>query len=238
MSNGSSGTILLEVEARNVTGSTACRRMRREGRIPGNVYGLDRPPFKVGIDPKRIDELLRLSSGVNTIFRLTLKGQSETRDAMIKELQRDPVTGLPVHVDFIRVDPTKKIQVRVPVRLVGAPEGVRNEGGILDFINRFVEVECLPMQIPEQLEVDVTDLHINQHVSVGDLRLTAGIEVLDDTAQILAAVSAPRVEEVAVAAEEEAAEVAEGEEPEVAQKGKEAAEAGDAAASAAEEKKE
>jgi large subunit ribosomal protein L25 len=236
MSNGMSDTIVLEVESRSLTGSGACKRMRRTGRIPGNVYGLDRPPFKVGVDPKRIDELLKLSSGVNTVFRLTLKGQSETRDAMIKELQRDPVTGLPVHVDFIRVDPTKRIQISVPVRLVGTPEGVKNEGGIVDFINRVVEVECLPAQIPEQLEVDITALHINQHVSVGDLSFAEDVEVLDDPAQIIAAVSAPRVEEVAAPEEEE--EVAapeEGEEPEVAKKGKEAAD--DAAASDSEAKK-
>ena len=163
-----SKNIMLEVEPRETTGSTAGRRMRRHGQVPGNVYGLDRPPFKVSVNPRRIDELLRLGSGVNTVFRLTLAGENKTREAMIKELQRDPVTGLPVHIDFIRVDPTKLVQVRVPVHLLGTPEGVKNEAGVVDFVNRVVHVECLPTHIPEHFDVDVSELHINQHVSVGE----------------------------------------------------------------------
>jgi large subunit ribosomal protein L25 len=211
MANPATDNIVLEVESRTVTGGSECRRMRREGgRIPGNVYGLDRPPFKVSVDPKRIDEMLRLGSGVNTVFQLNLVGENKTREAMIKELQRDPVSGLPVHVDFIRVDPLKKIQVSVPVRLVGTPEGVKNEGGVIDFVNRVVEVECLPTAIPDQLEVEVSALHINQNVSVGDLEIPEGVELLADRELTLAVVVAPRVEEVAVAAEEEV-EAVEGE---------------------------
>lgn len=222
MANAATDHVILEVESRTATGGTVCRRMRRTGRIPGNVYGLDRPPFKVSVNPKRIDELLRLGSGVNTVFQLSLVGENKTREAMIKELQRDPVTGSPVHVDFIRVDPMKKIQVRVPVRLVGTPEGVKNEGGIVDFVNRVVEVECLPTRIPDQLDVDVSGLHVNQNVTVGELQVADGVEILDDREQIVAVVVAPRVEEAApVEVEAEEAE----EEPEVAAKGKEAEEA-------------
>jgi large subunit ribosomal protein L25 len=222
MANPATDHVILEVESRTATGGTACRRLRLAGKIPGNVYGLDRPPFKVSVNPKRIDELLRLGSGVNTVFQLSLAGENETREAMIKELQRDPVTGSPVHVDFIRVDPMKKIQVKVPVRLVGTPEGVKNEGGIVDFVNRVVEVECLPTHIPDHLDVDVSELHINQNVTVAELIVAEGVEVLEDGEQIVAVVVAPRVEEAApVEAEAEAAE----EEPEVAAKGKEAEEA-------------
>jgi large subunit ribosomal protein L25 len=222
MANAATDHVILEVESRTATGGSACRRMRRAGKIPGNVYGLDRPPFKVTVNPKRIDEMLRLGSGVNTVFQLSLVGENKTREAMIKELQRDPVSGSPVHVDFIRVDPLKKIQVSVPVRLVGTPEGVRNEGAIIDFVNRTVEVECLPNRIPDHLDVDVTELHVNQNASVGDLEVTEGVEVLDDAEQILLVVVAPRVEEAAPVEEE--AEPTE-EEPEVAAKGKEAEEA-------------
>jgi large subunit ribosomal protein L25 len=220
MANTTTDHVILEVESRTVTGGSACRRMRRTGRIPGNVYGLERPPFKVTVNPKRIDEMLRLGSGVNTVFQLSLVGEDKTREAMIKELQRDPVSGLPVHVDFIRVDPTKRVQIRVPVRLVGTPEGVKNEGGIIDFVNRVVEVECLPTHIPDHLDVDVSELHINQNVTVGELVVDEGVEVLDDRDQIVAVVVAPRVEEVAAVEEEEAEAVEE--EPEVAAKGKEA----------------
>jgi large subunit ribosomal protein L25 len=227
MTHASTRHIVLEVESRAQTGGPACRRLRRQGRIPGNVYGLDRPPFKVTVSPRRLDELLRLGSGVNTVFQLSLVGEDRTRAAMIKELQRDPVHEQPVHVDFIRVDPTKRIQVSVPVRLTGTPEGVKNEGGIIDFVNRVVHLECLPDDIPEHLDVDISALHVNQHVSVSDLFTDEAVQVLDDAEQIIAVVVAPRVEEEVAAPEEEVAEAAEGE-PELAKKGKEAEPSADA----------
>jgi large subunit ribosomal protein L25 len=207
MGNGASDYFILEVKSRTLTGGSACRRMRRARRIPSNVYGLDQPPFMVEVNPKRIDELLRLGSGVNTLFQLSLVGENKTREAMIKELQRDPVSELPVHVDFIRVDPLKKVQVSIPIRLEGIPEGVKNEGGIIDFVNRVVVVECLPTDIPESVEVDISDLHVNQNASVSDLKFPDAVEVLDDPEQIVAVVVAPRVEEAAPVEEEaEAAE--------------------------------
>ena len=220
MANPATKSIVLEVDPRIETGSVACRRMRANGTIPGNVYGLDRPPFKVAVSPRRIDEVLRLGSGVNTVFQLSLTGEKKTREAMIKELQRHPVSGAPIHIDFIRIDPTKKVQVSVPVRLIGTPLGVKNEGGIVDFVNREVQVECLPTRIPEHLDVDVSELHINQHVSVCDLAGTEELTILDEAEQILAVIVAPKVEEEPAAEEEEEAAAAEGE-PEVAKKGKE-----------------
>jgi large subunit ribosomal protein L25 len=212
------GSIELEVEPREEVGKNACRRLRTRGLVPGNVFGLDRPPFKVAVNPKRIEELLRLGTGVNTIFTLRLAGQDRTREAMIKELQRDPITDRPLHVDFVRIDANKPIHVDVPIRLVGTPIGVKNEDGILDFVLREVEVECLPALIPEHLDVDVSELHLNQHVSVKSLVVGEGVRLLGDPEQIIAVVSPPRMEEVA-APVEEAAPVAE---PEVAKKGKEA----------------
>lgn len=211
--------VVMEVQPREETGKNACRRLRASGRIPGNVYGLDRDPFKVSVNPRRITELLHLGSGVNTIFNLTLVGEERSREAMIKELQRDPVTDEPIHIDFIRVDPKRKIHVSVPVQLEGLPEGVKNEGGIIDFVLRNVEMECLPTEIPETLSVDVSGLHINQNVTVGDIDLPAGLTMVEDAGRIVAVVVAPKVEEEP-AAEEEVEEEAEAE-PEVAKKGKE-----------------
>ena len=208
--------IVLEVEARQVTGKNACRRLRVEGKIPGNVYGLDRPPFMVAVSPKRIDELLRLGSGVNTIFSLALAGENRTREAMIKELQRDPLTERPVHVDFVRVDPNRAIQVRVPVRLLGTPIGVRLEGAIVDFVHREVHVECLPAAIPEFISIEIGELHVNQHVSVKDLAPETGVKLLDDPEQILVVVVAPKAEEGPTPETEAAAA-----EPELLKKGKE-----------------
>jgi large subunit ribosomal protein L25 len=144
---------------------------------------------------------------------------------MLRELQRDPVTERLLHVDFLRIDPDRPMHVSVPVRLLGMAEGVKNEGGILDFVQRQVEVSCLPANIPESLAVDISELHLNQNVAVKQLEVGEGIEILDDPESILAVVVPSRAAEVEVAeAEEEAAEeaAAEGEEPEVIGKGKEA----------------
>jgi large subunit ribosomal protein L25 len=214
------GEVVLEVEARADRGKNACRRIRASGRVPGNVYGLDRPPFMVAVDPRRIEELLRRGSGRNTVFTLRLVGQDSKRDAMIRELQRDPLTDRPVHVDFVRIDATKAVHVRVPIRLLGLATGVKNEGGILDFVHREVEVECLPGLIPEHLDVDVSELHLNQHATFSDLVAPEGVRVLGDPGEIIAVVSTPKAEEepavVAAVAEPVAAE------PEVVKKGKEA----------------
>ena len=187
--------ILLEVQTRDETGKNACRRIRATGLIPGNVYGLDRTPFKVAVSPKRIDEVLRMGSGVNTVFTLTLSGESRHREAMIKELQRDPVTERPLHVDFVRVDPDHVVHVAVPIRLIGTPVGVRLEGGIVDFVQREVQVECLPASIPQHFDVDISELHVNQHVSIGDLTIDRNVKLLDEAEQIIAVIVAPKAEE-------------------------------------------
>jgi len=206
-------SIVLEVTSRQETGKNANRRLRTKGTIPGIVYGLDRPPFKVAVDPDRIEAVLRLESGANTIFNLVLKGENKQREAMIKELQRDPVSEKALHVDFVRVDLTKSVQVKVPIVLLGTADGVKNEAGIMDFVLRDVLVECLPGSIPEHLDVDVSALHINQHVSLKDVQVGEGVTVLDDLDQIVAGVSPPRVEEKPEDAEElEGEEAVEGEE--------------------------
>lgn len=210
--------IEIEVQPRTESGKNSCRRIRATDMVPGNVYGLNRPPFMVSVPPRRIEELLALGTGVNTIFSLRLPGESRTRDAMIKEMQRDPLTEKAIHIDFVRVDPDQALQVNVPIQLEGTPVGVKNEGGILDFVQREVQVECLPGDIPEYLSADVTELHVNQNISVRDLTIGENVRLIGDPEQIVAVVVAPRVEEEPVAEAE--AEV-EGEEPEVIAKGKE-----------------
>ena len=218
--------IVVEAQERKELGKNANRRLRKEGGIPGVVYGLDKPPFIVGVGARKIEEVLSLETGRNTIFTLTLAGQDRSRAVMIKALQRDPVTERLVHVDFVRVDLTRAVKVSVPIRVVGIAEGVKNEGGILEFVLRQVEVECLPADIPEHIDLDVTALHVNQHLSVKDLPARDRVTILDDPESIVCVVAIPK-EEAAPVVEEAAAEVAE---PEVIKKGKEAAapEEGDA----------
>ena len=208
--------IVVEVDRREPRGSNVSRRLRAAGRVPANVYGLGRPPFAVTLDPRKIEQVLHSPTGRNTIFTLSLEGGQQTRSVMLREIQRHPVTDALMHVDLLRFDPTKRIHVRVPVRLIGTPVGVRLESGILDFVHREVEVECLPANIPEHLDVDVTDLHVNQNVSVRNLALEPEVQVLDAPETILAVVTYAK-EEVPAA---EAAPTAAAAEPEIVGKDK------------------
>ena len=206
--------ITLEVEPREESGKNACRRLRARGLVPGNVYGLDSPSFKVAVSPRRIEELLRSGSGMNTIFTLKMAGEERTRETMIMELQRDPVTEHALHVDFMRIDVDKAIQVSIPIRLTGVATGVKNEGGVMDFVHRDVLVECLPGAIPEYFEADISGLHVNQHVSFKDLVIGEEVRLLVDPEQIVAGCVPPRVDEAPTEAEEAEAleaEAAEGE---------------------------
>lgn len=209
--------IVVEVDSRTERGKNAARRLRQNGLVPGIVYGMAKPPFAISASPKRLEEILHSESGRNTIFKLALTGADQQRSVMIRELQRDPVTDRIRHVDFVRVDLEKPVKVNVPIRITGIAYGVKTEGGVLEFVTRQVEVECLPADIPEHLDLDVTELHINKHASVSDLALGEKFKILTDPDAIIVVVAAPRAEEV-VAAEVAAATPAE---PEVAKKGKE-----------------
>ncbi|HEX4825487.1 MAG TPA: 50S ribosomal protein L25 [Candidatus Polarisedimenticolaceae bacterium] len=211
--------IVVEVQEREGRGKNASGRLRREGGVPGVLYGLGRPPHHVAVASRKIEDVLRSETGRNTIFTLALAGQDRSRAVMIKDLQRHPVTERLVHVDFVRVDLDKAVRVKVPIRLVGIAEGVKTEGGILEFVHRTIEVECLPADIPEHLDVDVSGLHLNQNLSVSNIPFPEKVKVLDDPETIVCVVAMPKEEAAPVA--EEAADAAA--EPEVIKKGKEAA---------------
>src|SRR5262245_18432658 len=153
--------IVVEVNERTDLGKNASRRHRRNGDVPGVVYGLGRPPVTVAVGSRKIEHVLGLETGKNTIFTLALAGQDRSRAVRIKALQRDPVTEKLTHVDFVRVDLEREVTVNVPIRLVGIAEGVKNDVGIMEFMHRQVAVSCLPADIPEHIDVDVTALHVN-----------------------------------------------------------------------------
>jgi large subunit ribosomal protein L25 len=212
--------IVVEVEERSERGKNAARRLRAAGRVPGILYGMKREPFSVTVNPRRLEDILKLESGRNTIFQLALGGGDKSRAAMIRDLQRDPVNDRLVHVDFVRVDLEKTVKVTVPIRLAGTPIGVKLEGGVLEFVTRQIEVECLPAAIPEHIDLDISELHVNQHASVKDLPHPEGVKTLTDPEAIVVVVATVKAEE-APAAE---AVVAAPAEPEVIKKGKETAE--------------
>ncbi len=218
--------VMLVVENRDQLGKGANGRLRAAGRVPANVYGLGMESFSISVDPRRVEDLLRSASGRNTILTLSMKGADASRDVMIREIQRDPVKETLQHIDFVRVDPDRKIEVRVPVSLIGTPEGVKNEGGLVDFIHREVLVKCLPSAIPEHLDGDISELHVGQHFSVKDLELAGDVEMVDDPDMVLVVIAQPKVEEEPVTEEEEAAEAAEAAEGEPPAEGEPSAEAG------------
>ena len=206
----------LEVEERVDQGSNSARRLRRNGWIPGNVHGLDRPPFAVQLMPKAIRKVLAMKSGQNTILTLQMSTRDVRREVIIRELQRDPVTDEVTHVDFLRIDPDKPVEVSVPVELTGTPVGVKLEGGLVDVVVRELTVSSLPRHIPDALVGDISELHINQHLEAKDLALPEGVELLGDPSTTLVTVAKPGG---GASADDEAAE---GEEAEGGEAGGEA----------------
>lgn len=209
--------LVVDVNSRPETGKNVSRRLRRTGRVPAVVYGEHKPPVQVSVDPKAIKAILVSESGKNTLFQLRLDGEEgKTRHVMIRDRQRDPVTGHLVHIDFLRVAMDRKVQVDVPLHIVGISDGVKNSGGILDFVVRAVSIYCLPAEIPERIDVDVTPLGLGQVFRAKDLALAPEIEIKTDPEQPLVVITTPRAEEVAAPTAAVAAV-----EPEVIAKGKE-----------------
>ena len=188
------------------------------------MYGGDKPPYAITVEDKTIRELLKSEHGTHSIFLLKLEGSKDQRQAMIKEIQTDPVSGRFLHIDFIRVVKGHALQVDMPIELVGDSYGVRH-GGRLDFVTRSLRVELLPKDMFDKLTADITELDVGDNVTVEDLlpQLPEGAKFLEDLHRVVVLVEAPRkVEEPVVEVEEEAELVAgEAAEPEVIRKGKE-----------------
>jgi large subunit ribosomal protein L25 len=193
----------LEVELREGTGKGVARKLRAAGRIPGVLYGRGKAPQSVALDPRALERVITASeAGLNTLIDLSVAGSRERaeRVVLVKELQRDPVRGAPLHVDLYQVDLTATIEVKVPIVLRGRPRGVELSGGILDQALRELDVECLPRAIPESISVDVSELDIGGSVHVRDLVLPEGVALRSDPDLSVASVIMPKVEEEAAPA--------------------------------------
>lgn len=214
--------ITITASSREGTGKGPARRLRAQGMIPAAVYGEGGEASAVAINAKELATILRSGSGQNTIFKIALpQGDGEPANVIIKDYQVDPIKGRLLHADLLRLSMTTLTRVDVSVETLGEPAGVKTDGGILEVQLREIEVECLPGDIPQHLQVDVSHLQIGDHVTVADLVYDREkVKVLADEQQIVAGVLAPRmVEEVAPAAVVEGEAVA-GAEPEVIKKGK------------------
>ncbi len=214
--------IVIQVEPREAQGSGASGKLRREGMVPAVVYGGGKPPVNISVDELSVRELLKQEAGENTIFLLKLKGTDEERQAMIRELQKNPISGRFVHIDFIRITRGQKLHVKIPVELVGDCVGVRH-GGRVDFVSRELEIEILPREMFSHLECDVSNLEISEHVTVADLadQLPESATFLEDENRVVVVVEVPRIEvEEEEEVEDEELVIGEAEEPEVIGKGK------------------
>ncbi len=219
----------ISVSSRTEFGSAASKRLRRRGLVPAIVYGGAADTIPVAVDPKALFKLLRSEAGRNTILTLEIEG-SAGDNVIMKDWQVDPVKETFLHVDFHRIAMDKLIRVTIPVAIRGEAIGVKTDGGMLDVVLREIEVECLPADIPERIECEVSELHLHESVRIRDLPLLERVEMLADSDRVVAHVVTIKAEEEAVPEEdEELAEVAPGEEsePEVTVKGKQEDEAGE-----------
>jgi len=213
----------LEAVKRTDKGKNEARRHRAAGRLPAVVYGTakdGKAPIgvPVTVDPKGLLRILRSDSGVNTLITLKLDGSAT--QVLVKEYQRDPITQALLHADFYQLAMDKAIVVTVPVSLKGEARGVKVGGGLLDFVTREIEVECLPADIPEHIDVDVTDLDVHGSIRLRDVIAGAKWKPVTDGDTMLVHVVVPKAEESATAAVEGAAPAAATSEPEVIKKGK------------------
>ncbi|MCH7665564.1 MAG: 50S ribosomal protein L25 [Acidobacteria bacterium] len=221
--------LTLEVQRREETGTGPNRRLRKAGLLPAVVYGGGKDPISIQVDQKSIHRLLREVGGENAVFLLKLGGTDQSRHTMVRKIDVDPISRQISHIDFQRIDMTKKVKVQVNIEIVGEALGVRTEDGVLDFISRTIEVECLPDAIPAAIEVDVTDLHTGQHLEVSDLAVSEGVTIVDDLSKVIVSIGHARVAEVAEEAEEDLLLEGESEQPEVIGRGKDEEESGESA---------
>jgi large subunit ribosomal protein L25 len=206
--------VSLDVRVREERGSAAVRRLRKEGLVPGVVYGGNAEPTAIAVADRELRKALMTDHGLNAILDVTLDG--ETRPVILKEFQRDPISGRVSHVDLVVVRLDRVIQTSVTVEIVGDSPGAR-EGGVLQQVAREVTVEALPMEVPDRIEADISGLAIGDSIRLGDLPVPEGVRFVDDEETVIATVTVPtRVEEPEVEAEEgeegEEGAVAEGEE--------------------------
>jgi large subunit ribosomal protein L25 len=210
----------LEATARDTFGKNEARRTRAAGQVPGVLYGGDgKGATAITVQPKALLKILHSDAGQNTLISLKLAGGGDSR-VLVKDFQLDPVTHDVLHVDFLKIAMDKLLQVTIPIVVHGEPKGVKQQGGILEFIRREIVIEVLPADIPEHIDVDVTELMLHQGVRVRDIATNAKWTPVSDVDLMLVHVIMPKAEEVVAPADAAAAGTATAAEPEVMKKGK------------------
>lgn len=193
----------LQAATRSTTGKGAARSLRREGKVPGVIYGHNRPPEPLAIDSAALSKMLLGISAGTTVFDVVVDGRPAVK-ALIREIQRDSVRPAEIlHLDLYEVRADEKVTLSIPIHLVGIPDGVRNFGGVLDHSLRELEIEVLPVDIPDHVELDVNSLAIGHSLFVRDVKIEKA-EILNDPDTPVCSVVAPRTEEAPAPVEEAA----------------------------------
>ncbi|HPG25633.1 MAG TPA: 50S ribosomal protein L25 [Myxococcota bacterium] len=186
------GDVTFSVEARDGRGKGASRKLRQRGLVPGVVYGGGREATPIALDVAQFERLIETShGGINTLIDLSGSSPAAGRTVIAKELQREAVRGRITHVDFYEVDLKTKIEVEVPIHLVGTPEGV-TLGGVLDQQLREILLMCLPGSIPDDIQADVSGLQLGDSLHISDLQVPAGVEIHSEPTLTVATVLVPR----------------------------------------------
>jgi large subunit ribosomal protein L25 len=204
--------VKLEVQEREAHGSRESRRLRREGRVPGVLYGRGKTPHAISVRERELRRVLTGSAGLHAILDVVLEGQKTVHPSILKDYQQDPLRGSVIHIDLQEVRLDEPIQAQVVVVLVGEAAGTK-EGGVLSQVSREINVEALPMEVPEHIDLDVSEMRIGDALRLADLPPMEGVIFLDDPeGTVLATVTPPTVVVEPEVEVEEGAELAEGEE--------------------------
>ena len=209
----------LGAQKRDTKGKGAARKLRESGRVPAVLYGRELEAIHLSVDAHEAEHLFRSISVDNTIVDLKVDGEKEAYQTLVREIQAHPWKSSLLHIDFLRIQQGVAVDVDVPINLLGTPIGVKDDGGVLEQVIHDLAVRCVPSAIPESIDVDVSQMALNDALHVSDLLLGEGVEVRIPGDRTVCAVALPRVAEEAEAAEPELAEgeeapegVAEGEE--------------------------
>ena len=216
--------IELKTNIRTTTGNGPARRLRQAGQIPAVLYGPGTESVLLSVNINDIDRVLKKGRIGQVLLNLVIQnnGETSTKTVMVKELQLHPVSRNFLHMDFYEVAMDRKIMVNVPVTTTGKAKGVE-VGGILQIIRRELEVQCLPLDVPESIEIDITDLDIGDSIHVGDITRQSEIEFLGDENFTVVTMVTPKIEEEEEPVEEEEEEG----EAAIAEEGEERPESGD-----------
>jgi large subunit ribosomal protein L25 len=186
--------LTLKVATRAQTGRSASRRLRKVNRIPAILYGKHSTPEKLSIEVPEFTRLLKSVGGRALLIELARDDKSDKALSFLQEIQRDPITDRYLHVDLHEVKADEKFEIRVPVRVVGESFGVKNQSGVLEIASHSLRIRCLPKDLPEAIEVDVTALNVGQTIKIGEMKPVDGVSFLDDAGQPVVACVEPVAE--------------------------------------------